>query len=179
MIRDVDLVSYLPEFMQLYTEPVEGLKAENPEFIMMWKAVDRLLYNRFISTADEYGIGRFEKMLGIYPQITDALEVRRMRVQSRWFNAIPYTIRVLTERIGKLLEEEQFFSIWSDFKEAYALIVILYLLDDNKSAEIQYMLSTMVPENIVTSIVCESIHSGKIYFGAVMQEADIIEMKQR
>ena len=32
MIREVDLVSYLPEFMQLYKEPIEILKAENPEF---------------------------------------------------------------------------------------------------------------------------------------------------
>lgn len=179
MIRDVNLTSYLPEFMQSYTEPMSALEAENPEFAIMWKAVDRLLYNRFISTADEYGISRFEKMLGIYPQITDTLEVRRMRVQNRWFNAIPYTIRALAERIAKLLDEEQSFSIWSDFKEAYTLVITLYMLNDSKAEEVQYILSTMIPENIVTSIICENVHLGKIYFGAVMHEADIIEMKQR
>ena len=56
MIRDVDLVSYLPPFMQTYKEPVAALEAENPEFQIIWKATDRVLYNRFISTADEYGI---------------------------------------------------------------------------------------------------------------------------
>ena len=42
MIREVDLVSYLPEFMQSYTEPVAALEGENPEFDIMWKAVDRV-----------------------------------------------------------------------------------------------------------------------------------------
>lgn len=32
MIREVDLVSYLPPFMQSYKEPVAALEAENPEF---------------------------------------------------------------------------------------------------------------------------------------------------
>ena len=71
MIREVDLVSYLPPFMQSYKEPVAALEAENPEFSLMWSATDRCLRNRFISTADEYGISRFEKMLKIYPTAKD------------------------------------------------------------------------------------------------------------
>ena len=58
MIREVDLVSYLPPFMQTYKEPVAALEAENPEFQIGWKATDKVLKNRFISTADEYGISR-------------------------------------------------------------------------------------------------------------------------
>ena len=104
MIREVDLVSYLPEFMQLYKEPIEILKAENPEFQIIWKVADKAFYNRFISTADDYGISRFENILGIYPNATDTLENRRMRLQSRWFNKIPYTIRNLAEKINNILE---------------------------------------------------------------------------
>ena len=89
MIRDVDFVDYyLPPFMQKYKEPVAAMKAEEPEFQIVWKAVDRILYNHFISTADEYGISRFEKMLGIYPSSEDTLESRRSRVQSKWFNTV-------------------------------------------------------------------------------------------
>ena len=32
MKREVDLVSYLPPFMQKYREPVAALEAEKPEF---------------------------------------------------------------------------------------------------------------------------------------------------
>lgn len=180
MIRDVDFVDYyLPPFMQKYEEPVAALNAEEPEFVIVWKAVDRILYNHFVSTADEYGISRFEKMLSIYPDITDTLEKRRLRVQNRWFNSIPYTIKALLEKLKTLLGERYHFSVKSDFSHGYELILTVYSIDDSRSGEIDYLLSTMVPMNIVTGTVYESQHFGWIYFGAVMSEADIIEMKQR
>lgn len=107
MIREVDLVSYLPPFMQSYKEPVAALEAENPEFSLMWSATDRCLRNRFISTADEYGISRFEKMLKIYPTADDTLESRRSRVQSKWFNTIPYTWKVLLQLIQSALVRQR------------------------------------------------------------------------
>ena len=48
MIREVDLVSYLPPFMQTYKEPVAALEAENPEIQIVWKATDKVMKNRFI-----------------------------------------------------------------------------------------------------------------------------------
>ena len=75
MIREVDLVSYLPPYLQQYNqETVAALEAENPEFRLIWEASDRVLYNEFIATADEYGISRFEKILNILPSKEDALE---------------------------------------------------------------------------------------------------------
>ena len=50
MVRQVDLVSYLPPYLQIYKEQVAALEAENPEFILIWDAVDHCLYNHFIST---------------------------------------------------------------------------------------------------------------------------------
>ena len=84
MIREVDLVSYLPPFMAKYREPAAALEAEDPEFLLAWSAADRILNNRFLSTADEYGISRFEKMLKIYPDKADDIETRRTRVLLRW-----------------------------------------------------------------------------------------------
>lgn len=91
MIREVDLVSYLPPFVAEYKETNLTLTAENPEFVLVWEAADRALKNEFIATADEYGIGRFEKILHILPSRDDTLESRRARVQSRWFTSLPYT----------------------------------------------------------------------------------------
>ena len=62
MIKNVDLISYLPPYLQEYKEDVAALAAENPEFLLVWDAVDRVLYNHFIETADTYGISRFEKL---------------------------------------------------------------------------------------------------------------------
>lgn len=61
MTRDVNLLAYLPPFMQDFTEIAVTLNAEDPEFVIVWDAADRVLKNQFIETADEYGISRFEK----------------------------------------------------------------------------------------------------------------------
>ena len=54
MIRNVDLVSYLPPIMAEFQEYRVTLEAENPEFVIIWNATDQVLQNEFIATADEY-----------------------------------------------------------------------------------------------------------------------------
>lgn len=102
MIREVDLVSYLPPFVAEYKETDLTLTAENPEFVLVWKAADRALKNEFISTADEYGISRFEKILHILPSRDDTLEIRRARVQTKWFTALPYTWKMFVQKIAEI-----------------------------------------------------------------------------
>ena len=166
--------------MQKYREPVAALEAEKPEFDIMWDSVNRILYNRFISTADEYGISRFEKMMKISPSGTDTLETRRTRVQSRWINSVPYTIRVLAQKIADLLGGEHNFSIHPDFRETYGMLLVIYSVDDSLKEELKYLLSIMVPANIVTELIFETVTDLKeIYLAAVLEQADIIEIKQR
>lgn len=179
MIREVDLTQYLPEFMQIYKEPVVTLGAENPEFNIIWDAVDRVLHNRFISTADKYGISRFEKMLNIHPSATDDLETRRMRVQNRWFNEIPYTLKTLLIKMIELLGSECDFSINADFEQGYELELILYSITDSELNELKHLLSVIVPMNISINIIHEKTLTGNIYVGAHMIESDILTLKQR
>ncbi len=179
MTREVDLVSYLPPFMRDYKELTETLEAENPEFHLVWNAADGILKNRFISTADEYGISMFEKMLGIYPTEEERLESRRARVQNRWFNLTPYTIRVLCVKLAELLGGNHLFTIRPDFEEHYGLELTMYFLDEIRTEEAKHLLEGVVPQNIVTTLVYESAHEASIYQGAVMGEADIVEIRQR
>ena len=106
--RKVDLVSYLPPFVAEYKEINATLTAENPEFEIAWDAANRVLYNEFIATADEYGISRFEKILNIFPSVEDTLESRRARVAARWFTSIPYTEKVFLEKLITLCGENNF-----------------------------------------------------------------------
>ena len=179
MTKEVDLVSYLPPFIQVYKECAAALEAENPEFTLLWKAVDRILRNHFISTADEYGISRFEKLLNIFPLEAENLDIRRTRVQNRWFNVAPYTLRVLSLKLAELLGGEHNFSIGTNFRKAYGMLLVVYSTDDSQVEEIKYILSVMVPVDIVTDIIYESAHKGNVYYGTLMSEADIIEIKQR
>lgn len=152
MIREVDLVDYyLPPFMQKYKEPVAALKAEEPEFQLIWKAADRVLYNHFISTADEYGISRFEKLLGIFPSSEDTLESRRERVQSRWFKSIPYTLKTLINKLVTLCGDRDF-TIKADFSESYTMILNVSLSIFGQVDELNEVLSYMTPQNIVVKV---------------------------
>lgn len=169
MIREVDLVSYLPEFMQTYKEPVAALEAENPEFAIIWDATNRVLYNRFISTADEYGISRFESMLGIHPTKEDTLESRRSRVQSKWFNTIPYTWKVLLQKLTVLCGNADF-TLTHNFTEGYTLTILTNLELYGQVEELENIINSMIPCNIVidskNSIPCNA--QGTVLFGGGM-----------
>lgn len=148
MTRNVDLVSYLPSFMTEYKEPVLALEAENPEFDLLWVAKDKVLYNRFIETADEYGISRYEAMLGISPTAQDTLESRRSRVRSLWFNTIPYTLKTLIRKLITLCGEGNF-EVRNDFEVGYNLTVITDLELYGQVEQLEHILDVMTPMNLV------------------------------
>lgn len=177
MIREVDLVSYLPPFMQSYKEPVAALEAENPEFSLMWSATDRCLRNRFISTADEYGISQFEKMLKIYPTADDTLESRRSRVQSKWFNTIPYTWKVLLQKLLVLCGDSDF-EVTGDFKTGYTLYIDTDLELYGQVEELENIINTMIPENLVVvsknSIPCNI--KGAVLFGGGIVQTEMLNI---
>ncbi len=103
-----ELISYLPPYLQEYKEIKSALNAEDPEFVLLWDASEKVLKNQFIETADEYGISRFEKLLGVFPSDTEDLESRRSRVKSRWFDYMPYTLKSLILRLTVLCGENNF-----------------------------------------------------------------------
>lgn len=166
MIRDVDLVSYLPPFLKEFKELPVTLEAENPEFILVWSAVDRTLSNNYIATADEYGISRFEKMLKIFPSAEDTLESRRARVMARWFNNVPYTWRVFLEKLITLCGEHNF-TVTTDFLY-YRIDLDVDLELFGQVEELEHMIETMVPCNMVftskNNIPCKA--EGNAYIGA-------------
>ena len=165
--------------MKKYQETVIALEAENPEFLLLWNATDKVLYNHFIETADENGIRRYETLLKIYPASTDTLEARRTRVRNRWFYKIPYTIKVLLEKLTQLFSGEHHFSITGDFKTSYECTISVFTLDDNSKTELNHLLTVMMPANMSFSVFYESVNVGNLFFGGLMEAVDIIEIKQR
>ena len=148
MTRNVNLVSYLPPFLQEYDTYRATLEAENPEFKIVWDAANRVLYNEFIATADEYGISRFEKLLKIYPSKEDTLESRRLRVQIRWFDELPYTMITLLERLIMLCGENNF-TLTDNFETGYTLTFQTCLEIIGQAEELDNIFRLMLPCNII------------------------------
>lgn len=147
MIRNVDLVSYLPPIMAEFQEYRATLEAENPEFVIIWNATDQVLQNEFIATADEYGINRFEQILNILPSKEDTLESRRSRVQTRWFNTIPYTLKALFGKLIALCGENNF-TVVKDY-DHYKISIFTDLELFGQAEELDFTLDTMIPCNMI------------------------------
>lgn len=147
MTKTVDLVSYLPPFMADFKEISVTLEAENPEFVLVWKAADRVLQNEFIESADEYGISRFEKILNILPSTEDTLESRRARVQARWFNTISYTLKAFLAKLVALCGDSDF-TVTKEY-EKYTIRILTNLELFGQVKELEHIIESMMPCNMI------------------------------
>lgn len=153
MTREVDLVSYLPPFLAEFKEIAVTLEAENPEFVLVWNAAERVLYNEFIETADEYGISRFEKILNILPSKEDTLESRRARVQARWFNTIPYTMKSFLAKLEALCGDSDF-TVTKEY-DKYTVRILTNLELFGQVEELEHIIDGMMPCNMIVISVNE------------------------
>lgn len=149
MTREIDLVSYLPPFLAEFKEIAVTLEAENPEFVLVWNAAERVLKNEFIETADEYGISRFEKILDILPSNEDTLESRRVRVQARWFNSIPYTMKSFLAKLIALCGDSDF-KVTKEYQN-YKVEILTNLELFGQVEELEHIIKSIIPCNIIVS----------------------------
>ena len=144
--KEIDLLSYLPQFLREYEETKSALDAENPEFELLWEYAGQVLDSSFIDRADEYGIKRFEKLLGILPDAESDLETRRSAVKVKWLSKLPYTYRMLLKQLEIICGED--FSVTKKFEEEYFLRVVTHLRDFGRTSEVKKLLDEMIPANM-------------------------------
>ena len=149
MIREVNLLSFLPEFVQEYREIKHIMNSEQPEIQKLEDETEIIKNNQFILSCDIDGIARFENLLGITPKPDDTLDARKSRVITRWNDSIPYTYKGLKEKLNIMCGEGNYLLIPS-FNE-YGLEIVVSLPLSGQADELDYMLSYMIPANIVVT----------------------------
>lgn len=149
MIREVNLLSFLPEFVQEYREIKHIMNSEQPEIQKLEDETEIIKNNQFILSCDTDGIARFENLLGITPKPDDTLDARKSRVITRWNDSIPYTYKGLKEKLNVMCGEGNYLLIPS-FNE-YGLEIVVSLPLSGQADELDYMLSYMIPANIVVT----------------------------
>lgn len=149
-MNDVNLADYLPPFLREYRELKAVMDAENPEFLAVYSAADRVLKNEFIETADDYGLSRFENLLGILPSKNDTLDSRRARVFSRWFTELPYTMRAFLEKLSGLSEYGNI-TVAADF-DHYRVSIDTDFELYGQTDEIERLVELMFPCNIIADL---------------------------
>lgn len=147
MIREVNLIGFLPEFVQEYREIRCIMDAENPSVQALEDETERIKDNQFIITCDLVGISRFENLLGITPSEDDTLESRISRVLVRWNDAIPYTWKVLIQKLNTLCGVGKYELIpeWDEYKLTIKTHMNLY----GSTEELDNILDNIMPCNIL------------------------------
>lgn len=167
MIRDVNLIEYLPLFIQEFREIKHIMEAENPEFQLVIDESEKIKNNQFIESSDLSGISKFEKLLNILPSPDDTLESRVSRIMSRWNDVVPYTFKALVQKLISLCDGLNF-TINRNFNE-YKMEIITHLELSGQVDELQYLLGYMIPVNLeLTSkneIYCDSYGNQNIGMG--------------
>lgn len=102
MIREVELIGYIPDFLKEYLDIQRLMESQQGEIQRLADETERLLNNQFILSADEDGIAVFEKKLGIQQLDDDSLDNRRFRVLSRYNQYIPYSKIMLRKKLSML-----------------------------------------------------------------------------
>jgi hypothetical protein len=104
----VNLLKYLPPYLQQYRELIEIFLAENPEIEYVRSGIDLVLSNQFIASLTEYGCEKWETALNIEPYPEDTLKTRRFRIMSSLLSDIPYTERKLRSFLDKTCGENYY-----------------------------------------------------------------------
>jgi len=176
MAKDVNLLSYWMPLLRALKEFQEIAKSEEPEIQFILEACDRTLDNMFIDTADEYGISRYEHIMGLVPNPDDTLDTRRFKVLSKWNDKVPYTDRELYNRLLSLCGTGNF-EIFERYKE-YKLDIETSLGVKGAFDEVCKMLDLMLPCNLLVSIInkLKAQKSSPMYLGGAVCVAVVYQI---
>ena len=139
-----------PPIMQELEEFQKIAEIEELYFGQLKQEIENIVDDQFIQTATEKGIARREKMLKVVPFADDTLETRRFRVQSLWADKLPYTYRVLVERLDNLCGPDGY--VMELNAGEYSLDIKIELTKKRMFDEVVRFTRQMVPANLVITV---------------------------
>lgn len=145
MSRVISILTYIPPVLADAEEQKQIAKALNPEINMLWEEIERVQNNQFISSSDEYGVDRRENTLDIKPKNTETLDDRKFRLISREIERLPYTYRVLENKLKTLCGENGYTLNIDYYNEI--IKVRVDLISKKAYEEVKLMLEKMSPLN--------------------------------
>jgi len=141
----VNLISRLPALMQQYDEIQKITDSQNPEFDFIVEAEQLMRKNLYIITAEEHGLMRYEKLLGINPLPGESWQARRNHILVRWNKTTPYTFRFLIGLLEMMTGGN--FEVIPNF-DIYEMEIKVFTLDSGILSDLAYIMRHIIPANI-------------------------------
>lgn len=152
-----NMIEYLPPFVQRFKEVAAIMNTEQQEFDLAWQNAENTLADQFVTTATVNGVKRWEKIFGIIPKASDALEERRFVILSKMNEQPPYTMEALKSVLNTLCGEDGY-SIHLN-TDKYELTVKLALSNEKNYATVMDLLDRILPANLVRKISMYNTYS--------------------
>ena len=137
---------YLPDVLREILEFKELGKTTDERFALLDQESKCVLNNSFISSLDDYGCCRWEKMLHLAKRDTDSIEDRRLRILTKFLNQLPYTEKRLREMLDSICGVGEY-TLKVDI-ELDCVRVRIALSRKNQIHEVNKMLEDVVPLNL-------------------------------
>ena len=137
---------YLPDVLREILEFKELGKTTDERFALLDQESKCVLNNSFISSLDDYGCTRWEKMLHLVKRDTDSIEDRRLRILTKFLNQLPYTEKRLREMLDSICGQGGY-----DLKVDISIDCVHVKIDlgrKNQFQEVEKMLEDVVPLNL-------------------------------
>lgn len=147
MIREVNLISHLPLYIQGYREMQGVMNAEEPELQLMEDTSETIKNNMFVLSTDEAGIERYENMFGLTPLKDDTLSNRQAKVLAQYTNTVIYTMRGLIERLNVICGIGNY--TLELIPDEYKINIGLHIRVAKLANTISSMLADMIPANML------------------------------
>lgn len=151
------ILNYYPPVIKQIKEMQQIARAEDIEFSKMRFETDKVIRNMFVYTADELGVKRFEKILGITPKAAQSMDDRKI-----------YIISMMNRRKMSLSELTAMLSNYSEGIE---------LINDMSNMEMIVTINTDAGSLETLNNIIDEILPMNIYFEFSLQRETVIKYK--
>lgn len=145
VLETADYLSYLIEDLREIREYQVLADVINPELVALKKAINKVLNEQFVQTAEETLEWR-EQLFGITASSDETIEFRRERIIERKSRKPPITLRSLRERLNTYIGTTE--AKIKLVPGEYAFAITIPAVDGYKFRDIQGLVETLKPANM-------------------------------
>lgn len=149
--REIDIRQYWANVIRNVEEFDQIANAENPEFKSVREYLTFCVQNGFVVDATEYGVARWEKILGLIPTENATLNERKTEILYYLNVQLPYTFKMVKEFLNTTLGEENVFQC-ELFNNIYTWKIKISTSSLNSYVNVLKYLEKVSPMNIIIDI---------------------------
>lgn len=129
------------------TSEFKALTSSNDiETSILDTSITNLKNNQYVLSANNDGIARYEKMIGIIPLDSDSLEDRQFRVFTKYNQQVPYTEKSLRSLLDTLIGKDGY-TFNMDYQKQ-TLVLRVAIAQKSMYKTVETLLEECVPLNI-------------------------------